>query len=145
MKFRPNRREDDIDINVISMVDILFVLLLFFMLTTTFTDKSALKIELPTASNAAQNNAQDKLELLIDGQGRYYINGREVLNSQPETLFQAMSMTLEEMGNNTPPLVISADAAVNYQAVVTAMDIAGRLGLTNFSMATSQSTRKPQE
>lgn len=145
MKFRPNRREDDIDINVISMVDILFVLLLFFMLTTTFNKKAELKITLPTASNTAAASAEDKLELLIDGQGRYYINGREVLNNQPETLFQAMSMTLEEMGNNTPPLVISADAAVNYQAVVTAMDIAGRLGLTNFSMATSQSERKPQE
>ncbi len=141
MKFRSNRREDEIDINVISMVDILFVLLLFFMLTTTFSHKAELKIELPTASNTATNTQTDKLELLIDGQGRYYINGREVLNNKPETLFQAMSQTLDEMQSAPPPLVISADANVNYQAVVTAMDIAGRLGLTNFSMATKQSER----
>jgi biopolymer transport protein ExbD len=69
------------------------------------------------------------------------VNGREVLNNQPETLFQAMSQTLDSLGNN-PPLVISADANVPYQAVVTAMDIAGRLGLTNFSMATTQTERK---
>ncbi len=144
MKFRPNRREDEIDINVISMVDILFVLLLFFMLTTSFTKDSELKIKLPTASNTAAVTDEKKLELVIDGQGRYYVNGREVLNNQPETLFQAMSQTLDEM-QGTPPLVISADANVNYQAVVTAMDIAGRLGLTNFSMATTQAARKSQE
>lgn len=147
MKFRSNRREDEIDINVISMVDILFVLLLFFMLTTSFTKDSELKIKLPTASNNPVTANEKKLELVIDGQGRYYINGREVLNNKPETLFQAMSQTLDEIkdGTPTPSLVISADATVNYQAVVTAMDIAGRLGLTNFSMATTQAARKPQE
>lgn len=144
MKFRPARREDEIDINVISMVDILFVLLLFFMLTTSFTKDSELKIALPTASQTAPQTAGTKLDLVIDGQGRYYVNGREVLNTQPETLFQAMSQTLDEM-QTTPPLVISVDANVHYQAVVTAMDIAGRLGLTNFSIATTQTARKPQE
>jgi biopolymer transport protein ExbD len=144
MKFSPRRRDDDIDINVISMVDILFVLLLFFMLTTSFTKSAELKVALPTASQTTEVTSGDKLELVIDGQGRYYINGREVLNTTPETLFQAMSQTLDELPN-TPPLVISADANVNYQAVVTAMDIAGRLGLTNFSIATTQSERKTQE
>ncbi len=144
MKFSPRRRDDDIDINVISMVDILFVLLLFFMLTTSFTKNAELKVALPTASQTSEVTSGDKLELVIDGQGRYYINGREVLNTTPETLFQAMSQTLDELPN-TPPLVISADANVNYQAVVTAMDIAGRLGLTNFSIATTQSERKTQE
>ncbi|MEN9501566.1 MAG: hypothetical protein RI964_851 [Pseudomonadota bacterium] len=144
MKFSPRRRDDDIDINVISMVDILFVLLLFFMLTTSFTKNAELKVALPTASQTTEVTSGDKLELVIDGQGRYYINGREVLNTTPETLFQAMSQTLDELPN-TPPLVISADANVNYQAVVTAMDIAGRLGLTNFSIATTQSERKTQE
>lgn len=144
MKFRTReRRESTVDLT--SLIDVVFMLLIFFMVTTTFDRNAELKIALPTASNTAASNADEKLELLIDAQGRYYINGREVLNNQPETLFQAMSQTLEEMGNNTPPLVISADANVNYQAVVTAMDIAGRLGLTNFSIATSQSAAKPQE
>lgn len=144
MKFRTRERTHS-GVDLTSLIDVVFMLLIFFMVTTTFDKNAELKIELPTASNTASTAVQDKLELLIDGQGRYYINGREVLNNQPETLFQAMNQTLEDLGNNTPPLVISADANVDYQAVVTAMDIAGRLGLTNFSLATSQSTRKPQE
>lgn len=143
MKFRTReRRESGVDLT--SLIDVVFMLLIFFMVTTTFDKNAQVKIELPTAdAMVVPPDAGNKLDLLIDGQGRYYINGREVLNNKPETLFQAMSQTLESMGNNTPPLVISADAGVNYQAVVTAMDIAGRLGLTNFSMATTQSARKP--
>ncbi|MDX9987937.1 MULTISPECIES: biopolymer transporter ExbD [Thiothrix] len=141
MKFRTReRRESTVDLT--SLIDVVFMLLIFFMVTTTFDKNAELKIELPTASNVAAASTEEKLDLLIDGQGRYYINGREVLNSKPETLFQAMSQTLDGM-QNVPPLVISADASVNYQAVVTAMDIAGRLGLTNFSMATTESARKP--
>jgi len=141
MKFRTReRRESTVDLT--SLIDVVFMLVIFFMVTTTFDKNAELKIELPTASNVAAASTEEKLDLLIDGQGRYYINGREVLNSKPETLFQAMSQTLDGM-QNVPPLVISADASVNYQAVVTAMDIAGRLGLTNFSMATTESARKP--
>ncbi len=111
------------------------------MITTTFDRDEGIKIDLPTAQNAASNSQPNSLELLIDSQGRYYIDGLEVLNNKPETLFKAMSQALDRRGNN-PPLVISADAHANYQAVVTAMDIAGRLGLTNFSMAITQSKRK---
>lgn len=140
MKFRPRERVSQ-GIDITSLIDVVFMLLIFFMVTTTFDKNAELKIALPTASNAMPPVQTDKLELVIDGQGRYYINGREVLNNQPETLFQAMSQTLDGMPQ-VPPLVIAADAGVNYQAVVTAMDIAGRLGLTNFSMATTQTTRQ---
>lgn len=143
MKFRPSEQQE-LDVNLTPLIDVVFLLLIFFMVTTTFDKNAELKIELPTASNTSSTATQDKLELVIDGKGRYYVNGREVLNQQPEVLFQAMSQTLDEM-EGTPPLVISADASVDYQAVVTAMDIAGRLGLTNFSLATSQTSRKPQE
>ncbi len=141
MKFR-TREASHVDVDLTSMIDVVFLLLIFFMVTTTFNHNSALKIALPTASkNPATQNLQNKIELLIDSQGRYYVNGREVLNTQPETLFQAMTEVLNSM-QGTPALVISADANVNYQAVVTAMDIAGRLGLTNFSMATTQAERQ---
>lgn len=139
MNFRP-RHEEDVDVNLTPLIDVVFLLLIFFMVTTTFDKNAEIKIELPTATNTVQATQQDKLELLIDAQGRYYINGREVLNNKPETLFQAMTLVLNDM-EKVPPLVISADSAVGYQAVVTAMDIAGRLGLTNFSIATTQSER----
>ncbi len=140
MNFRP-RVSEELDVNLTPLIDVVFLLLIFFMVTTTFDRNAEIKIALPTATNTVQAQKQDKLELLIDGQGRYYINGREVLNNKPETLFQALTMVLNDM-EKVPPLVISADASVNYQFVVTAMDIAGRLGLTNFSLATTQSERK---
>lgn len=140
MNFRP-REQEVVDVNLTPLIDVVFLLLIFFMVTTTFDRNAEIKISLPTAENTVQAQKQDKLELLIDGQGRYYINGREVLNNKPETLFQAMTLVLNDM-EKVPPLVISADASVDYQSVVTAMDIAGRLGLTNFSMATTQSERK---
>ncbi|HPQ95621.1 MAG: biopolymer transporter ExbD [Thiothrix sp.] len=140
MNFRP-REKQAVDVDLTPLIDVVFLLLIFFMVTTTFDRNAEIKVELPTASTTVRSDRSDKLELLIDGQGRYYVNGREVLNSEPETLFQAMTQVLNEM-DTVPPLVISADSTVNYQTVVTAMDIAGRLGLTNFSLATTQSERK---
>ena len=140
MNFRP-RQQEEIDVNLTPLIDVVFLLLIFFMVTTTFDKNAEIKIDLPTADNSVSSQKVDKLELVIDSQGRYYIDGREVLNTKPETLFQAMKTVLDER-NDTPPLVISADANANYQSVVTAMDIAGRLGLKNFSMATAQTSRK---
>jgi biopolymer transport protein ExbD len=141
MNFRP-RRQEEIDINLTPLIDVVFLLLIFFMVTTTFDKNAEIKIALPTADNTVPVQIADKLELVIDSQGRYYINGREVLNTQAETLFQAMKHVLKKYNNAIPPLIISADANTNYQAVVTAMDIAGRLGLKNLSMATTQSKRQ---
>ncbi len=140
MNFRP-RTQQNLEVDITPLIDVVFLLLIFFMVTTTFDRNAEIKIELPTASNTVNSQQEDTIQLVIDSQGRYYVNGREVLNNKPETLFQAMTQVLNEM-ENIPPLVISADANVNYQAVVTAMDIAGRLGLTNFSIATTQSERK---
>lgn len=141
MNFRP-REQQVVNVELTPLIDVVFLLLIFFMVTTTFDRQAEIKIDLPTADKTAQMvPEQDKLELLIDSKARYYVNGREVLNNKPETLFQAMTQVLNNM-EKEPKLVISADANVDYQAVVTAMDIAGRLGLTNFSIATTQSERK---
>ncbi len=131
---------DEVELNLTPLIDVVFLLLIFFMVTTTFDHDAKIKINLPTTTNASNEADSNKLELLIDNKGNYFVDGREVLNNQPETLFRAMSQALDERGKN-PPLVISADSNSNYQSVVTAMDIAGRLGLTNFSMATSQSKK----
>ena len=132
---------DEVELNLTPLIDVVFLLLIFFMVTTTFDRDAKIKINLPTTTNAVSETQKNTLELLIDNKGSYFVDGREVLNNQPETLFRAMSQALDERGKN-PPLIISADANSNYQSVVTAMDIAGRLGLTNFSMATTQSKKK---
>jgi len=133
---------DEVEVNLTPLIDVVFLLLIFFMVTTTFDRDAEIKINLPTTNNAMPEAHKDTLMLLIDNQGKYFIDGKEVLNNKPETLFRAMSMALDSWGNKNPALVISADAHSNYQSVVTAMDIAGRLGLTNFSMATTQSNSK---
>ena len=132
---------DEVEVNLTPLIDVVFLLLIFFMLTTTFDRNAKIKIDLPKTQSAVAVAEKNAMELMIDGGGNYYIDGREVLNKKSETLFQAMSQALDDRGSN-PPLVISADANANYQSVITAMDIAGRLGLTNFSMATAQSQRK---
>ena len=139
MNFRKGL-SDDVDVNLTPLIDVVFLLLIFFMVTTTFDKDAKIKINLPSTQNAVASPQNNTMELLIDSKGKYFIDGKEVLNSKTETLFRAMSQALDARGD-TPPLVISADANSNYQSVVTAMDIAGRLGLTNFSMATSQSKR----
>ncbi len=140
MNFRKGL-SDEVEVNLTPLIDVVFLLLIFFMVTTTFDRDAKIKINLPSTQNAVASAQKETMELLIDSQGKYYVDGKEVINNKPETLFRAMSQAIDERGNN-PPLVISADANSNYQSVVTAMDIAGRLGLTNFSMATSQSNRK---
>ncbi|CAA6815953.1 MAG: Biopolymer transport protein ExbD/TolR [uncultured Thiotrichaceae bacterium] len=129
------------EINLTPLIDVVFLLLIFFMVTTTFQKDSKIKIELPTAQSSRPETPENVLELLIDGQGRYYINKKEVVNSKPETLFQAMNITLDSM-EKRPSLIIAADANANYQSVITAMDIAARLELKDFSLATSQSKRE---
>ena len=140
MNFRKNLSEE-VDVNLTPLIDVVFLLLIFFMVTTTFDKDAKININLPTTQNAAAAPLKKPMEVIIDAKGKYFVDGREVLNNKPETLFRAMSQALTERGEKSPPLIISADAVTNYQTVVTAMDIAGRLGLTNFSMATSQSSK----
>lgn len=132
---------DEVEVNLTPLIDVVFLLLIFFMVTTTFDRDSKIQINLPKSESTESVVQKGTMELLIDGKGTYYINGREVLNNRPETLIQAMSEALDSY-QEIPPLIISADATTNYQAVVTAMDIAGRLRLTNVSMATSKAPRK---
>ena len=141
MNFRKNI-SDEVEVNLTPLIDVVFLLLIFFMVTTTFDRDAKIKINLPTTTNAAVEAQVEGLNLIVNNQGKYYVNGSEVLNNKPETLFRAMTQAIEESGIAQPKLVISADANANYQAVVTAMDIAGRLGLTDFSMATTQSSIK---
>jgi biopolymer transport protein ExbD len=132
---------DEVEVNLTPLIDVVFLLLIFFMVTTTFDRDAKIKIDLPKTVSAVAVQEKNTMELMVDGSGNYYIDGREVLNNKSETLFQAMSQSLDGR-ETTPRLVISADANANYQSVITAMDIAGRLELTNFSMATAQAPRK---
>ena len=125
----------DPEVNLTSLIDVVLLLLIFFMVSTSFVKESQISIRLPEAQNeAVAENAPDRIEIMITEQGTYLVNGRELVNNRPTTIRNALQRV--STGNTSLPLMISADANARHQHVVTAMDIAGRLGFTTISIAT---------
>jgi biopolymer transport protein ExbD len=130
------RREDDFEINVISLIDVLLTLLMFFVLTTTFVQNSRMQVSLPQAESSEQTEQRDAFVVLIDRDGRYYIDNNEVLNPGLDSLKEAISRFAGD--DRSRAVVLRADAMTPHQAVVTAMDALGQLGFTRLSIAIAQ-------
>ncbi len=141
MNLRPQRREEP-EVNLTPLIDVVFLLLIFFMVSTTFQRESELKIELPEASAEPAEAPEEALEIIIDAQGRYFLQGEQVLNSELKTLKRAIQKAVVD--KKDPPVIIRADARTPHQAVIRAMDAASQLGLVKMSLATSQSTEGDQ-
>lgn len=141
MKFRRNRQRESVDINLASLIDVVFVLLLFFVVTTTFTRETQLRVELPEAASAEQASPdQGKLvEITISAEGVYSVNNHLLPKSDLATLSEAIER--ESGGDNKLPLAISADGKTPHQAVVTAMDAAGKLGFSQLRMTTVEAAQ----
>jgi biopolymer transport protein ExbD len=135
MNIRPRRREDEPDINLISLIDVLLVLLIFFMVSTTFQQEARIRVQLPHASDVPQQRApHDALVITITADGSYRVNDRTLINSSAETLRAAL---LKSAGADRGPITIRADARTTHQSVVTAMDVAGKLGFAQLDIATT--------
>ena len=134
MKLRKRSRQDDY-INVVPFIDILLVLLIFFMVSSRFTHNAELKLDLPSAEETAgQQRQPDTVELAVHEDGSYSINDQSMADNKPETLRKGLH---EVAGDRTDiPLILSADAKATHQAVVTAMDVAGQLGFSKLSITT---------
>ena len=137
MNLRPNRREE-IDLNLTPLIDVVFLLLIFFMVSTTFEKTSKLKIDLPEASAQAVQQPKQKIVLGIDVKGRYYINDRQLVNTQSKTLKMALIKIAGD--DKDMPIVLRADAKTPHQSVVTAMDAAAQAGLTRLSISTLETS-----
>lgn len=123
------------DVNLTSLIDVVLLLLIFFMVSTSFVKESQISIRLPQAdSEPVVEEAVERLDIMITEQGTFLVNGRELINNRPETIRNALSKL--SGGNTHLPLTISADANARHQHVVTAMDVAGRLGFEQISIAT---------
>lgn len=123
------------EVNLTSLIDVVLLLLIFFMVSTSFVKQSQITIRLPEAdSTAIVEEVPDQIDIMITEQGTYLINGRELINSRPETIRNALQKI--SGGNTSLPLTISADANARHQHVVTAMDVAGKLGFVKISIAT---------
>ena len=142
MNFRP-RSSDGVEINLAPLIDVVFILLIFFMVTTTFNRESELKINLPQATIESNPEQDQLLELIIDASGGYYINGKAVVNSQPVTLVGALKKALDEQEDVS--MTIRADARVAHQSVVTAMDSAAKVGINRISIATTTNNGTSQK
>ena len=129
-------RRDDLDVNITPLIDIVFLLLIFFMVSTTFERESEIDVTLPEAAIDAPQEQSDVIEITISSEGMFFINGKRVINKQVSTLKQALLKVAN--GREDPPIIISADANATHQAVVTVMDAARQLGFVHFSFATSQ-------
>ena len=124
-----------VEVNLTSLIDVVLLLLIFFMVSTSFVKQSQITISLPEAeSTAPVDEVPEQIDIMITATGMYMINGRELINSRPETIRNALQKVSN--GDNSLPLTISADANARHQDVVTAMDVAGRLGFTQISIAT---------
>ncbi|WAH60415.1 biopolymer transporter ExbD [Pseudomonas silvicola] len=134
MKFRRKQREQ-IDINLVSLIDVVFVLLLFFVVTTTFTKQTQLRVDLPEAvSGSPEQDAGKTVDIAISADGVYSVNNKLLPKSDLSTLMDAVQA--ESGGDSKLPLSISADGKTPHQAVITAMDAAGKLGFSHLSMTT---------
>ena len=129
------RVREEPEVNLTSLIDVVLLLLIFFMVSTSFVKQSQISISLPEAESAAViEEFPEQLEIMITEQGTYLVNGRELINSRPETIRNALQKL--SGGNTNLPLTISADANARHQHVVTAMDVAGKLGFVKISIAT---------
>jgi biopolymer transport protein ExbD len=123
------------EVNLTSLIDVVLLLLIFFMVSTSFVKQSQIAIRLPEADSAAiTEQPPQKIDIMITETGTYLINGRELINNRPQTIRNALRKV--SAGDTKLPLTISADANAKHQHVVTAMDVAGRLGFTQISIAT---------
>jgi biopolymer transport protein ExbD len=130
-------RQDDFEINVISLIDVMLTLLMFFVMTTTFVQHSAMKVSLPQASETIEEAAQQPLVIMIGSDSRFYVDNNEVLNPNVETLKEAIAHVAGD--DRERSVILRADAMTPHQAVVTAMDALGQVGFTHLSIATVRS------
>ncbi len=127
------------EVNMTSLIDVVLLLLIFFMVSTSFVKQSQISIRLPEADSAViVEEVAETLDVMITEQGTFLVNGRELINNRPETIRNALQKV--SGGNTSLPLTISADANTAHQFVVTAMDVAGKLGFVKISIATVNET-----
>lgn len=134
MKLKPRPSEEP-ELNLISLIDVVLLLLIFFMVSTTFVDEARIKIQLPQASNEpAPAQSRDPIEITVTASGEYRVNGRTLINTSATTLSAAVAKLAGD--SREAPITIRADARATHQSVVTAMDVVGRLGFRAINIAT---------
>lgn len=137
MKLSAQRLEEP-DVNLTPMIDVVFLLLLFFMVSTSFIRESSLKVDLPEATGQTLVAQEKAVDIIINADGEFIINGVTLNNPSRQQLSAHLKQVVGD--NEDPHIIISADANTEYQNIVTAMDTAQQLGYTRLTLATRQTT-----
>lgn len=139
MNLGDRRANDEPDINLISLIDVLFCLILFLVVTTTFTQRSVLKLQLPQAQASALADPGKPLVILVDAEGKTFVGNNAVLKADVNAIKAAITNMTGD--NRNQPVVLRADGRAPHQFVVTAMDALGQLGFTKLSIATTSESK----
>jgi len=130
------QRKEELSLNLTPLIDIVFLLLIFFMVSTTFTKENHLSINLPEADGEVSDAPKKMVEVIIDKDGQYSINGKGLISNKLITLKQAIEKVSE--GDRSMPFIITADASTPHESVVRAMDAAGQLGFSRLSITSKK-------
>jgi biopolymer transport protein ExbD len=134
LKFQQRRHADE-ELNMTSLIDVVLLLLIFFMMSTKFIDEGRLQVRLPEAGiQPDEASLRKTVEIEVTAEGGYRVGGRDLVNNSPDTLATALSRATG--GNRAQVITIRADGRAVHQSVVTAMDVAGRLGYRQINIAT---------
>ncbi|MFC4727560.1 ExbD/TolR family protein [Coralloluteibacterium thermophilus] len=136
---RARAREEN-ELNLVPLIDVILVLIIFFVITTTFTSRSALQVQLPEASLSDDSAQREALVLMIDADGRIFVGDQEVLRRDAEAVKAAIVAVAGD--DRERPVTLRADGRTPHQAVVMAMDALGQLGFARLSVATQQEARE---
>ena len=139
MKLGYSRELDEPEINLVSLIDVLFCLILFLVLTTSFNQRAALKLQLPQAQAGVVPDAGKPLIVLIDVDGKFFVGNDEVLKTDVGSLKEAIVRVAGT--DRSQSVILRADARTPHQAVVTAMDALGQLGFAKLAIATTPETK----
>ncbi|KZY39868.1 MULTISPECIES: biopolymer transporter ExbD [unclassified Oleiphilus] len=131
---------EEVSVDLTPLIDVVFLLLIFFMVSTTFTKESHLEIDLPQSSAEPAKPAVKEIEVIINAKGEYAVNDRSLVNNSEDTLKKAVQKLSE--GNTKIPFIITADAKTSHEYVVRVMDVAGQLGFVQLSITTQRNKSK---
>lgn len=137
MKFK-RQRSQEIGVDLTPLIDVVFLLLIFFMVSATFTRESHLDIQLPEARGEAVETEVQLIDVVISAEGLYVVNDRTLVNNRRNTLEQAIQEVSQ--GDRGLPFIITADARTPHEFVVRAMDVAGQLGFSRLSITTERTS-----
>jgi len=135
VNFRPRPKEEP-EINLIPFIDVLLVILIFLMLTTTYSKFTEVQLRLPVADTDVQRDYPKEIIVTVTSDGRYTVKGNPVAGRSVESMAQALADTQPQKDS---VIIITADAAAPHQSVITVMEAARRAGLNQITFATQNS------